>query len=203
MGDRLVELGFREGSPNVHPGQGTRNRRFFFDNAMLELIWVENPDEAGSSLIAPTRLWERSRASETGASPFGLCLRQTRADEPLPFATWPYQPPYLPPGLAIPIAADTTANEPLLFVNPVGARPDRFPVDRREPLDHSAGVREISCVTITIAGDASLSRAFQTVERLGLVRIKRADEPLLELTFDDALSPPCDLRPSLPLLFVN
>ena len=97
MGDRLVELGFREGSPNVHPGQGTRNRRFFFDNAMLELIWVENPDEAGSSLIAPTRLWERSRASETGASPFGLCLRQTRADEPLPFATWPYQPPYLPP----------------------------------------------------------------------------------------------------------
>ncbi len=33
--DRLIELGLTEGAPNMHPGQGTANRRFFFHNAML------------------------------------------------------------------------------------------------------------------------------------------------------------------------
>ncbi|MGA9266227.1 MAG: hypothetical protein WBV79_07185, partial [Rhodomicrobium sp.] len=32
----LLRLGLTEGPPNRHPGQGTANRRFFFDNAMLE-----------------------------------------------------------------------------------------------------------------------------------------------------------------------
>ena len=29
-GDRLLDLGLLEGSPNRHPGQGTANRRFFW-----------------------------------------------------------------------------------------------------------------------------------------------------------------------------
>ncbi len=45
----LMALGFVEGAPNTHPGQGTANRRFFFDNAMLELLWVHDEAEAGSS----------------------------------------------------------------------------------------------------------------------------------------------------------
>jgi len=57
--DLLVEFGLSEGARNVHPGQGTSNRRFFFHNAMLELLWVANPDEARSGLTRPTRLWER------------------------------------------------------------------------------------------------------------------------------------------------
>ena len=28
--DQLVSFGLTEGDPNVHPGQGTANRRFFF-----------------------------------------------------------------------------------------------------------------------------------------------------------------------------
>ena len=42
----LTVIGFLEGSGNVHRGQGTANRRVFFENAMLELIWV--CDEAGA-----------------------------------------------------------------------------------------------------------------------------------------------------------
>ena len=41
----LTEFGFVEGEPNTHPGQGSANRRFFFANAMLELVWVH--DEVG------------------------------------------------------------------------------------------------------------------------------------------------------------
>ena len=45
-GDALVRLGLVEGSRNTHLGQGTANRRFFFENFMLELLWVANPAEA-------------------------------------------------------------------------------------------------------------------------------------------------------------
>ena len=54
--DLLVAFGLLEGTPNTHPGQGTANRRFYFRNAMLELVWVRDEDEAQSPLIAPTRL---------------------------------------------------------------------------------------------------------------------------------------------------
>ena len=55
----LTRLGLIEGLPNVHPGQGTANRRFFFENAMLELLWVEHPGEAQNEQTAPTKLWDR------------------------------------------------------------------------------------------------------------------------------------------------
>jgi hypothetical protein len=38
----LTEFGLTEGPPNVHCGHGTACRRFFFRNAMLELLRVEN-----------------------------------------------------------------------------------------------------------------------------------------------------------------
>ncbi|MFP4441235.1 MAG: hypothetical protein ACLFVO_28720 [Chloroflexaceae bacterium] len=34
----VLALGLREGTRNVHPGQGTANRRIFFRNAMLEFL---------------------------------------------------------------------------------------------------------------------------------------------------------------------
>jgi hypothetical protein len=36
--ERIAAFGLCEGPSNVHPGQGTANRRFFFRNAMLELL---------------------------------------------------------------------------------------------------------------------------------------------------------------------
>jgi hypothetical protein len=58
--ERLIAFGLTEGSPNRHPGQGTANRRFFFDNATLELLWVENPEEAQSENGNPDRGREES-----------------------------------------------------------------------------------------------------------------------------------------------
>ena len=55
--EHLKEFGLEEGSPNRHPGQGTACRRFFFHNAMLELLWIENETEVQSEAIRPTRLW--------------------------------------------------------------------------------------------------------------------------------------------------
>src|SRR3954465_5061694 len=117
--DQLQAFGLAEGSSNVHPGQGTANRRFFFHNAMLELVWVRHQREVRSLSITPTRLWERWRYRSTGYSPFGVCLRPSgrpALGEPvaLPFTTWEYHPPYLPPELHIDVATQTTASEPLV-----------------------------------------------------------------------------------------
>src|SRR5881628_844205 len=57
--ERLADFGLIEGAPNVHTGQGTANRRFFFANAYLELLWVHNPAKAQAGAVNRTRLWPR------------------------------------------------------------------------------------------------------------------------------------------------
>ncbi len=49
--DRILNLGLTEGRANTHPGQGTANRRIFFHNAMLELLWVMDEEEVSSSTV--------------------------------------------------------------------------------------------------------------------------------------------------------
>jgi Glyoxalase-like domain len=72
----LGEFGLTEGSPNVHPGQGTACTHSFFHNAYLESAWVTNEPEIKPSPISRTKLWERSQHSQTNYS-FGLCFRTT------------------------------------------------------------------------------------------------------------------------------
>ena len=88
--DALVRFGLLEGSSNMHPGQGTANRRFFFRNAYLELLWVSNPAEARSEQTRHTRLWERWSSRASGACPFGVIFRPTGAQPAAPFETWSY-----------------------------------------------------------------------------------------------------------------
>jgi hypothetical protein len=70
QGDALLRLGFVEGSGNTHPGQGTANRRFYFDNFMLELVWVTDPGEACNERTRRTRLWERCEGQDGQVSPW-------------------------------------------------------------------------------------------------------------------------------------
>ena len=51
--DLRIAFGLTEGTPNVHQGQRTARRRFFFRNAYLELLWVENSVEAQVPLDPP------------------------------------------------------------------------------------------------------------------------------------------------------
>jgi hypothetical protein len=197
-----VSLGLTEGSSNVHPGQGTANRRFFFRNAMLELLWVGDEREARSEPIAPTWLWERSRWRQTGASPFGICLRGTDGTtRALPFETWSYRPPYLPAGMEIPVARAASPAEPMMFAIPFGRRPDAVPPQRREPIEHPIGVREITSVRVTLARGGGLTPPLHAAEQLGIARFIRDTEHLMDLSFDEASrGESADFRPELPLV---
>jgi hypothetical protein len=106
--EALREFGLSEGSGNVHPGQGTANRRFFFANAFLELLWIADEAEIASEQTRPIQL--RERLSEGDASPFGICFRPVAR-----FPTWDYRPAYLPAGMNIGIATAAPLMEPMWF----------------------------------------------------------------------------------------
>jgi hypothetical protein len=204
--ERLLKFGLSEGQANTHPGQGTACRRFFFHNAYLEFVWVHDQQEAASEWVRPLGFTERSQYQQTGASPFGIILRpaQGKADQvQLPFATWALRPPYLPEPLKLDVAensADTT--EPLLFYMSFGNRADSYSVERRQPLEHAAGFKEITGLRTTLPGAQGSSKALQATERIGLARFIAGPSHLAEVIFDHKKHGKTkDFRPELPLVF--
>ncbi len=198
-GDALLRLGFVEGSRNTHPGQGTANRRFYFENFMLELIWVADAAEAQSAQTRRTRLWDRCSQRQSGVSPFGIVFRATGdQDSAAPFPTWAYYPSYLPPGLSIQIAEETTLHEPELFYLPFLRMPG---IRAGEPLNHAAPIRRVRGLRVGVASLPEISHASRVAESQGLLKYFQSRQPILEVLFDSATDLIVDLRPALPLLF--
>jgi Glyoxalase-like domain len=182
--DRLVALGLIEGSSHVHPGQGTANRRFFFHNAMLELLWVHDPEEAQSEAIRGTHLGERWAQRNTAACPLGICLRSTdRAS--MAFPHWDFRPPYLPAGLSIAVGENSAIlTEPMVFQTPFGKRPDQFPPEKAQPLAHPISWREMTRVTVISPVRDRPSPAWQAVLDTQQVELAFGVEYCIELGFD-------------------
>ena len=147
--DYLRSLGLVETYRRRHPGQGTHNICFCFQNMFLECLFVSNPDDARSGLIARTGLYERSLWRTRATSPFGLAWRQTGAGEPFDIATWPFRPPYLPPGMTIDVATDSDDfRQPMMFRSPGSAPPGAWPPERRGVLQDPARLGRVLSVTL-------------------------------------------------------
>lgn len=101
VADDLVAFGLTEGSNRIHIGQGTTNRKFYFQNFYLEVLWVHNRAEIESKLVKPTHLWERAKFDNDRVSPFGLCMVNTDSSNQLFEKAFKYQPSYFPTGQAI------------------------------------------------------------------------------------------------------
>jgi hypothetical protein len=202
--DRLIALGLTEGTPNRHPGQGTANRRFFFHNGFLELVWVEDPAEARGDLARRTGLWERWSGRGRGASPFGVGLRPAPgAPAGVPFPAWEYRPPYLPDPLAIHMANNSEVSaEPLLFYLGFGRRADPADPTRRQPRDHAAGFRAVTRLRVSGPWRGTTSPELRAAEECcpGL-SFAAGSEDLMEVGFDgETQGRSADLRPALPLI---
>jgi Glyoxalase-like domain len=195
--DALLQLGLCEGASNVHPGQGTACRRFFFQNFYLELLWVRDALEAQRPPAKRTRLYARWSGRGLGACPFGVVLRPEAAGDKAPFSTWTYRPSYLPAPFVLEVAKGTRLSEPELFYFPVSRRPrDMAP----QPREHALGLGELTAASLTLPG--ALSRALKAVEALGLLSFPKGEGPLLTLGFGSrpGAAGAKDLRPSLPLV---
>lgn len=100
-----------------HPGQGTANSCAILENGFVEILVPTSRDELTSEVVRPLGLDERIRWKETGACPFGFCLRAREDAAPLPFPTWGYAARYLPAGKTIPIVTPAGAlHEPMVFL---------------------------------------------------------------------------------------
>lgn len=201
--DRLISFGLVEGSSNTHPGQGTANRRFFFHNAMLELLWVHDAEEAKSEPIRLTRLWERWANRKDSACPLGVCLRSATANgDTVAFSSWAYRPPYLPETLSIAVGTNSDVlTEPMLFQIPFGKRPDQYPTEKAQPLEHRVGLREMTRVELVSPAANNPSPEFQAVIDTNQVKLRVGAEYCVELGFDgEVQGHRVDFRPGLPLI---
>ena len=199
--DTLVDHGFQEGSTNIHPGQGTRNRRFFFRNVMLEALWVHDESEARNSRTAPTRLYERWLNRAAGACPFGFCLRPVDAHSGnRPFAGWAYRPSYLPPDFSIHVADDCEdIRQPFLFYLPFHSRAGYPPAN--EPVHHSADIEILSDIELSLPNTVTPSPALQTLIDSSILKLRSSSDYNLRITFDQARQGKnLDLHPHLPLM---
>ncbi len=197
----LLDL-VREGSRNVHPGQGTANRRFFFQDMMLEFIWLADPAAAQQGIAGRMALARRlvSEADGPAASPFGICLRLL--DEAAsPFAAWPYQPDYLAGADPLYIGANASlAHEPLLFYMPRGRHPG-LRSDSTEPRRHPAGWRQATSLTLAQPLADPISAVLDRFRSLELMALEDDPAPLLTVEFDYGTRGQArDCRPHFPLL---
>src|SRR5262249_6109280 len=171
-----------EGAGNMHPGQGTANRRFFFANAYLELLWVCDPQEAQSEAVYRTQLWERWFHRHSGACPIGLVYRPGSAGkEPPPFPCWSYRPAYLAQGLSIDVGQGIPLGEPQLFYLPVVRSPSQA---RTQPVTHPAGIGLITRATVSISHGREPSATLARAVESGLLSLNLGPEYLLELGFE-------------------
>jgi hypothetical protein len=201
--DELRAIGLIEGTSNVHPGQGTANRRFFFHNFYLELLWVHDEEEAKGEPVRPTHLWERWSKRMDGVCGLGFGFRPAvEGSVAPPFGTWQYRPPYLPEPLSIEIGTNSeNLNEPMLFYLSFAGRPESYMPERRQPMQQQVGLSELTRVELTTPHANVVSRELRAVVAAGLVELQREDEYLVTLAFDHERSGKrVDLRPSLPLL---
>jgi hypothetical protein len=194
----LTQAGFKAAERRSHRGQGTASAGVFFENAYVELLWLENLAEAESTPIRRTRLAQRADPEQDGL-PFGFGLRlATGSDSQIPFGTWEFRPPYLPAGTAIPTGNNSDRlTEPLLFILPWKSGPGY------ECPTHSNGARRVSKVSLTIGRLYAPSAAFKAFCALGLVDVRFAEGaiPLLEVELDDSKArESLDMRPAVPLV---
>jgi hypothetical protein len=185
-------FGLIEGPANVHPGQGTANRRFFFENAMLELLWIEDPGEAQNEQTAPTKLWDRWSGRLDGAtSPFGIVMRPTHPEAVTPpFASWVYTPDYFPDGMSLHIG-DAGIDEPMWVFMPLSRQ------RRIEIPEHPNGIREITALRLTSPKPLRSCAA----AALPILTVECGSTHLLTIEFDHgAQDESTDLRPHLPLI---
>lgn len=139
--DKLVEFGFVEGSHRVHVGQGTTNRKFYFENFFLEILWVHNEHEINSDLVKPTGLWQRADYKRNQFSPYGLCLVNHDDTNELFQKAFTYQPDYFPNGTTIEIWKNEDQPQlPWTFRLPFKGQKK----NETEPKDHTNGITRLT-----------------------------------------------------------
>ena len=179
----LTEFGLNLSSRQIHKGQGTANRCAFFDNAYLELLLRDSDRDLQSKQVEAVSLWERMRWKNTNASPFGVSFRFTETKQNIPVATTPYDAPFLPKGITIPVATpQDSIHEPLIFFSLVEA-PSEQNLPDRSLLKHRGSQHKITGLKITTPF-SERSQQLQWFSDRNLISVRVGNEHHVELELD-------------------
>ncbi len=191
--DRLIDLGMVEGTSNRHQGQGTANRRFFFSDAMLELLYVENGKEAQEGPAGG--LGTVQRLAEARASPFGLVFKEREDSDAAPFSGWRYFPDYFNGDQCLVVGNNSDLlEEPLCVLMPKG-----LPAYTGKTCSNTPFTR-VTAVSISLPL-REVSPTLEAIATSGRVSLNLNKPHLMEVVFNEATErQTSDLRPSLPLL---
>ena len=166
-------------------------------NAMIELVWVNDAEEAQSECTRRTQLWERWSGRSGEASPFGICVRpvDSHNGEP-PFPAWKYRPSYLADSLVMHLG-EAGVEEPMWVYLGFMRRLDR----EQRFAEHPIGIREMTHLTLTTSVPLR-SVASQRIVENGILSSQDGEESLLEIEFDGrGRKEVVDFRPHLPVVF--
>ena len=161
---QMRELGLLETYRRSHPGQGTRNVCYCFDNMFLELLWVDDPNAALSPTIGRTGLYDRSLWRSQDVCPFGIAWRSTASGVEPAISTWAFTAPYLPAGVVIEVAEDSDdVRQPMMFRSPGSAPPIDWPPEKHGGLQHGCGLGGVQEIKLTMPAWAPPSEALKTI----------------------------------------
>ena len=189
----LSEIGLVEGTTNNHPGQGTANRRFFFSNTALELLYIRDAEEAANGPARELRIVER--AADAGASPFGLVVSRTTQSNDDPFSGWRYYPVYFDDDQYFHVGDNSDIlDEPLCICMPTMA-----PARAKQSLQPEI-FSEVTEVRISLPPE-KISPELKTIAQCELIAVIPGQPHFMEIVFnDEGEGRSKDLRPALPLV---
>jgi hypothetical protein len=191
--DLLSGIGLTEGPRNDHPGQGTANRRFFFSNTALELLYVRDTSEAANGRGSRLRIVER--AADVNASPFGLIVRATTESTDVPFPGWRYCPEYFRADQCFHVGENSDLlEEPLCICMPLNMP---LPETQLRLANPQMTVTELR-LSVPVVRPTLTLEAIADCERISL----RLNEPhRLEIVFNEEKEgKSMDMTPELPLV---
>lgn len=176
--DALLDIGLLEGPSNAHPGQGTRNRRFFFNNTTLEFLFIHDIAEAMNGAGKRLQLMERAIAAD--GSPFGLIARWSDTDSEPQYPHWKYQPDYFPKPMSF-----FVGNNARNFAEPICiCMPPSLPKSDKTPSPNNPDW-VLTQLTLSVPGSLP-SETLSTFGECNLVTIKHNEDHHVTLTFNNS-----------------
>lgn len=218
---RLTDIGFTavpDSLSQIHTGQGTTGRYFYFLNGYLELIFVYDQNELKENIKKNKDLdfVERSNFEENGASPFSIALKiKDYNTDKIPFEKISYHQDWMENNTNIYSAKNskTHLKEPSIFVvypeiesktfktlNDLKNIPNEYAFVR-DFYKHPNGAKKITSINITSTDLDLKTKTIKALNEIENLVVKNGKEHLMELYFDNnAQGKSFDLRPELPLI---
>lgn len=218
--EKLEQIGFTsipDSLSQIHKGQGTTGKYFYFLNGYLEFIYVNNEEEFKLNAEKNDELdfLERANNQKNGYSPYSVALKMEKYNqEKIPFETIGYSQEWMGKKNRIYAAKNSKVKkeEPSVFVvypeieyenfeniDSLSRIPEEYSI-WREFYKHKNGAEKISKIIIHTNELNDKSETIETLNQLENVKLIKGEEYLMELYFDDNRQNKFyDMRPELPL----